>query len=507
MSFDITRENIATCRVLTAQDTYALVDGTALLPDAGADTYALLCDADAHVTSCTAGEDVVDVAGQVVFRLLYSAGEKLSSIAPTFAFSQRIEMPGAKPGMAAECTLSPKDISAQLSGAKANLHSALAMRCRVIENNQTAMLASARGEEVHTLSEEVAFLAPLGTACEKMLLEGQADLPYGFVSNGILLSEANAMVLHSTAGDGEASINGRIDLTLWHAMPLADKPIARTAHSFPFSMNCKLAGLSPDVRLHIDLDVSDLSVRLSEPRQDAALTVFAEGVLAASVLAEKPTKSAYIKDIYATSDKDITLQSERVTIKSGTTQVRSQSDVRLTLDCPQNEAPISAVLACFVRPSDYQVLGDDLLEATGLLEAVLLYMPKEGILPRALHQTLPFTAHFDARPLANGAYDLKVMHVDTTQTASDKVEMKVTLALDGQGDVLETLTLPVSWEETDAPAARPTGVSVYYVRPGDTIWQVAKTYRTPVQEIRARNPGGELTPGQQLVMLIRGNNG
>lgn len=507
MSFDIARENIAAYRVLSPQDAHVLVEGTALLPDAGGDTRALYCTASAHMTSCTAGQDAIDVEGKMVFQLLYSSGEKLHTIAPVFSFSQRIELPGAREGMLADCTLTPKDVGAQLSGAKANLHSALALHCRVMESEQIPILASTREENVHMLPQELSFLTPLGAADEKMLLEGQADLPYGFVSNGILLSDAKATVLHSTPGDGEVSIHGRMDLTLWHAVPLSDKPLARTVHSFPFSMNCKVPGLSSQVQMRFDLDVSDLSVRLSEPAQDAAMTVFAEGVLTARVFAENPTKIAYIKDIYATGEQDIVLTEETVTVKAGTAHIRSQSDVHLTLDCSEEESAISAVLACFVQPVDYQMLGEDLLEATGLLDAVLLYMPKEGILPRAVHKSLPFSASFDARPLVNGSYDLQVVQVETVQTASDKVEIKVSLALDGQGEVLEKVTVPTQWEEADAPAARPTGVSVYYVRPGDTVWQVAKAYRTSTQEIRALNPGGELVPGQQLVMLLRGNNG
>ena len=69
--------------------------------------------------------------------------------------------------------------------------------------------------------------------------------------------------------------------------------------------------------------------------------------------------------------------------------------------------------------------------------------------------------------------------------------MRVPLTLTAER--VETSTLPVVGEisEEGAPVALPVGAVLYYPQPGETLWEVARRYRTTEEALRQRNPEGK----------------
>ena len=53
--------------------------------------------------------------------------------------------------------------------------------------------------------------------------------------------------------------------------------------------------------------------------------------------------------------------------------------------------------------------------------------------------------------------------------------------------VLEKTMLIESIEKNDEPVGSGSPVSIYFVQPGDTLWSIAKRYRTSVENIKEDN--------------------
>ena len=59
-------------------------------------------------------------------------------------------------------------------------------------------------------------------------------------------------------------------------------------------------------------------------------------------------------------------------------------------------------------------------------------------------------------------------------------------------------------EETGEPLSPPPSLVIYVVQPGDTLWQIARTYLTTPEQILSVNDlsaGEELYPGEKLLLL------
>ena len=90
--------------------------------------------------------------------------------------------------------------------------------------------------------------------------------------------------------------------------------------------------------------------------------------------------------------------------------------------------------------------------------------------------------------------------------SGEEVEVKASILLNGL--VLEPLELshieaveeePLDMEKINSLP----GMLIYVVQPGDTLWEIAKTYHTTTEQVRALNELNqqEVKAGQRLLLL------
>ena len=70
----------------------------------------------------------------------------------------------------------------------------------------------------------------------------------------------------------------------------------------------------------------------------------------------------------------------------------------------------------------------------------------------------------------------------------------------GETVLVDTMA-PFALEEN----TKPFGIVLYFVQKGDSLWNIAKTYHTTVEEIKTQNQleSDVIHPGQQLKMMAK----
>ena len=135
------------------------------------------------------------------------------------------------------------------------------------------------------------------------------------------------------------------------------------------------------------------------------------------------------------------------------------------------------------------------------MEVTLLYMTDDTPVPQTWQSEEPFRMSFAADTAQPDSLTLTASNVDPSAITSDRVEVKYILHLDDFDVQLgrEPLVTRVSAQPADAPEP---GILLYFSRPGESLWDIAKRYRVSCDSLRAMNPGLD-DDGQAHHVLLR----
>jgi LysM repeat protein len=151
------------------------------------------------------------------------------------------------------------------------------------------------------------------------------------------------------------------------------------------------------------------------------------------------------------------------------------------------------------------------IEIEGTAEMHLLYTSNEsGNKLRCTKQEFSFRHDIpvENENAANCDVDIDNSHCNYNLVSAKEVEVK--LAITFKAKVIKPVSIPIitaaNESPLDTPAASPSIISLYFVQPGDSLWDIAKRYRVPMVEILLVNgleEGFSVYPGMQLLIPRR----
>ena len=151
----------------------------------------------------------------------------------------------------------------------------------------------------------------------------------------------------------------------------------------------------------------------------------------------------------------------------------------------------------------------DAVEAEGVLRISLLYHCEGEESPLCiLERWIPFGQMMELRGVAEGDtadVQLRLDDLDFQMLSEQEGELRATVTMEAvvtrteTAEIVKDITLE---EETEQPAT--AGAVIYVVQPQDTLWKIAKQYRTTVEDILAVNEIENpdlIYPGQKLLII------
>lgn len=150
------------------------------------------------------------------------------------------------------------------------------------------------------------------------------------------------------------------------------------------------------------------------------------------------------------------------------------------------------------------------IQVEGIVILRLLYIIGNDEMPfYSMEAMLPFTHVIDAKGVGQDCrYFLhsELEQLSVTMADGDEIEVKASVGLN--------VLVFRQWEEMiiDHVEEKPLdmkkiqdmpGVTVYMVKPGDTLWDIARSFYTTVEEICTMNSlqEAEISPGQSLLLV------
>lgn len=504
MDMQMLRDQIWLEQPLGRTETTAIVEGEVTLPGGlREEARVLLADCTPVVEGCEAMQDRASIGGRAIFRVLYTQGDatRVQVMETTADFTHMCDFPGCQGKAVVTATPHVEHVNARTAGGRLMLRAEIGLDVQAVSAAPVEALTGFDGsDDVELQLSEKEIRRTVARGNREVLLREELEIPSGADIRETLFGTARATVNEVTGGMGRAGMNGMVELEAVHAAAREDQPLLVTRHSFPFQQMVELSGEDGEL-LEGCATVKDVAV-VSQASDDGTRILRAEVLLALEGRADRKETVSVVSDAYTTSGDDLRLTRRTIRCRAEDNCVQTAESGRVTLLLPDSAPPVRRVLAAFVTPSavTFTQTGSR-MTAEGKLDTTLLYMTDDSAAPVSVHQSEPFRATFTVPPDMDAAPVLTASQAEALPVTSDRVELRYILHL--SADAWQDTQLTIVTEVQPVAAGPMTeDIVLCFVQPGETLWDVARRYRVPLDALRELNPGVSDEPQEGDGILV-----
>nr|WP_276576499.1 SPOCS domain-containing protein [Caldicoprobacter algeriensis] len=492
----------------------ALVEGDVVVPEAKPDIARVLdVDGTVVVNSKEVVQDRVMVEGVVRCTVLYvgqSDSQLIESLETEIGFTHYLDMPGAKPNMLSTLKCQVEHVEYEvINSRKLNIKTVVNLQGRVNDAIQLEVIQNFKDmPNVQMLKDKIVVSRSQGQGSSQAIVREDLELEEGMPSiQKILKKNASVKVNDRKVMDNRVVIEGDIKIQLLYVCDEPNEPLQHVSYDMPFSHSVDIVGAYQGLECAADVWVQELFV---EPREDIngeMRVLNVEAVIAAEArVFETETKELLI-DAYCPG-LSIQPKKRKIKLTQVVGEAQDQVVVKDSMTFPENVPQAARVFYVEAKPiiTD-QHISDGKVVIEGVLVSKVIYQstdPSYG--PASIKEDIPFRQSVGvegAQEDMECQSQLVIDHVNCTLIAPDEVEFRAVMTAEVSvfTSVEKEVFLDVEVEELKQ--GEESGIFVYFVQPGDSLWSIAKKYNTTIASILKYNAIDEsqvLTPGDKLLI-------
>lgn len=514
MTVECIRDVLKVDQTVGQELSQALVEGDVVVPEAKPDIARVLdVDGTVVVNSKEVIQDRVMVEGVVRCTVLYvgqSDSQLIESLETEIGFTHYLDMPGAKPNMLSTLKCQVEHVEYEvINSRKLNIKTVVNLQGRVNDVIQLEVIQNFKDmPNVQMLKDKIAVSRSQGQGSSQAIVREDLELEEGMPSiQKILKKNASIKVNDRKVMDNRVVIEGDIKIQLLYVCDEPNEPLQHVSYDMPFTHSVDIVGAYQGLECAADVWVQELFV---EPREDIngeMRVLNVEAVIAAEArVFETETKELLI-DAYCPG-LSIQPKKRKIKLTQVVGEAQDQVVVKDSMTFPENVPQAARVLHVEAKPivTD-QHISDGKVVIEGVLVSKVIYQstdPSYG--PASIKEDIPFRQSVGvegAQEDMECQSQLVIDHVNCTLIAPDEVEFRAVMTAEVSvfTSVEKEVFLDVEVEELKQ--GEDSGIFVYFVQPGDSLWSIAKKYNTTIASILKYNAIDEsqvLTPGDKLLI-------
>lgn len=504
MEMGVNKESVRMEQLLGTCESQAAVEGDVTLPGGLREEARVLhaCGM-AVVESTECLQDRVSVSGRVIFEVIYTQGapDRILSIEAAADFTHLCDIDGVQPRTAAFAQARVEHVEAAVNGGRLLMRAVLRIQARAWSYAPVEVITGMEG--VQQRQQEITLQRTAASGSSDVLLREEFSLPAELQIRETLYATAFPVLSDVTGGLGRIGMVGQIMLEAVHASSQPGRPLVVTRHSLPVEQSVDMSGENGDL-LDGRITVKDVAVA-SQETGDGERMLRVEVLAGLQGWADRRETVPALMDAYTVSGDDVRLSMKPVQFRTGSNRITAAESGKAMLLLPDSAPPVRTMLAAFVNPvlSGWEQSGGRMM-TEGVLQVRLVYMTDDSDAPVSVLKEEPFRLSFAAQAGEEDFIALNASDVDVHPVTSDRVELKYVMHMTLEGSESERTDLAV---DAQATAAEPPveDIVLYFVQPGERLWDIARHYRVPVQGVQELNPGltGEPKAGQGIVVWRR----
>ncbi len=481
-----------------------------IVPDAKPDMAKILqVSANVVISNKHCGADRITVDGKCDINILYvSEYGSVCAINTMQNFSDVIDAKGVTEGMEAEVEADLQNIDYNIiNSRKLNLKMLVAIDANATAPVNCNLCTGIENAEAEILKKVIRPYNNIYKGYNQLNIKECLDLPAGKPDiDTIIKSEMRLCITEVKLLTDRVLIEGKGMLVVMYTDCNDTSVVNMAEYEIPFSEVLEVNGANEDTNANVKIKCEQL---YTEPCCDSdgdnrRINMECIAGLIVKVFCE--TELEIIEDAYSTKC-NMCSSFDKVTIDRLVSNCKTQVTMKDNVTLP---SAVEKVCTVYAKPniSTTSVVENGVF-IEGVMEVDILYMPADKSLPvcsfKHLHK-------FSQNIECGGANEkmlcdvfINVDHVSYNITTANEIEFRVVATIDAK--IIEKNNVEyvcdLTEEEAETEKCSCCLIKIYYVQQGDSLWSIAKNYKTTVEKIMADNDlsaENEIAVGKRLII-------
>ncbi len=494
MQMELLKKPIRSYRTIEIRETEEMLENSIIVPDSKPDIKnIILADAECFVTSVEKSGRMVEVSGEIRYRILYSSDtpdQRTESIVTQFPWSFSIQKPKAETEIGIFARSYSQHTEANIAnGRKVIARTVCSIISRFYEIRSDEIGREILGENVYLKTTPINIISLKDSGDIMAKVSTVLSLPHGSPAiKEVLFSRINIGPTELTYREDEPAIEAKGTAYLLYRSDTIDESIESAVLEFPIKT---VTGIMT-VPNEIVLTTSVMKLWEIDPIEDAdgLLTQVAVNIeFQVDAQALVPEEQIVIEDAYSI-DYKLDLKKTTINVVTDEREISNSMELsqRIRIEDPEDQLT-EVLMVCANERNIASKLDEKGISAQGTLGVDIVYMTQSGAM-KSHFMELSFSQNVDLPE--EGQWQIvqsffNINDVEFEISGTDTIELTVNintkLRIARYNEIVCTEALTAVKEESRKKAP----IVLYFTHPGDTMWSIAKRYRIPLSRLALDN--------------------
>lgn len=458
-------------------------------------------------------ENKAGIRGKLAFRVLYGGENAIHSLKGVLPFEELMNAEGLSVEDEARLSCEIEDLSITLiNSRKISIRAVITLTVDVEQVHEEAAGIEINGDEdAQYMTSRLSFTPVVQKKKDICRIKDELELSGNKPDiSEILWDSAVLRSVEIRPEEGKLELRGELYLFVLYRAADDTNSLQWTEHSIPVDCTIDCPGCSAEAIPYIRLHLSGGEV---EPRTDydgEMRMLGIEYVVDMDICLYEEQQADIITDVYS-AVKNLEPEIKKVPYEQ--LLLRNSSKCRVSERIRLKKEQARVLQICNSSGSirvDSVKPADDGLYVEGAVVVSLLYAALDDKEPlQVIEGILPFSHKIEAPGITESCtwqLECAVEQLGAVMSNSEEIEIKAVLSLDAlimrqlEAEIITGITSKPY--DLEAVKALP-GIVGYVVKPGDTLWKIAKKFYSTVDSIKMINElkDDKIHPGDKLVLM------
>lgn len=466
-----------------------LVSGDVVLYDTMPDMEeVLLADAKARVCDAVYQNGKLDVSGVVDFNVIYKPeeGSELKSCCQSFDFLQSFDVK-SKVDAEFRADVYVEHISfVQVNSRKIAAKVMLCVVAYGIEEKSYEPIAEISGDEIECRYKKYSIYVPMSDTVTDISIDDIFTIPEEKPDIAeILKTDAWANVTDTKVMNGKVMIYADLNVCTLYSAADEKGTVTGVVYSVPFTEIAEAPGADEQSTVNVVIDVERISVSGKGDLNGNTRIINLNADMKAIVKVSKTVAENIVDDCYFLNCRT-NISREKMDYCEYVTSERGRITERQTIDASDG-AKIAQIISCTAKPIIKEVKCiDKKAMITGNLVSFVVFRDENGVVKSAVAES-----NIGWEKMIGCDCEIEAdMRIQSASAECDGNKAQVLANVDIYMKALTKHTADIMTgcaAEDAEDCVKFPGLVIYFAKDGDTVWNVAKKYRTKREKIISAN--------------------
>ncbi len=336
-------------------------------------------------------------------------------------------------------------------------------------------------------------------------VQGSMEVPSGKPSiRELVKTDTKILEKEIKALEGKIIVSGRLGICALYFTQ--DKSLDYCEGEIEFTEVFNIEDLSENDFCGIDLTVGEIDTQLSADSDSDIRIIDVECVIEMGIRTRRKEEIEYVCDCYCPA-KNTKLQCSDIELREYVNSFKKETNERIIMKADENYPEIYRVYNIVAEPEITKCTTENGgVSVSGKVGFYILYLTNNPeCAAYSLKKDVPFEHYHQCEKVEEGMdCDIDITIENLSYNLNSKGEIEIKYALIQEGRVTRNVKLNIICDAEEEDKCEDNDIVIYFVRKGDSLWEIGKKYGVRVEDIiKVNNLDNDIIiEGQKLLIPL-----